>query len=183
MSTVAVSKLVRASVGEIWRAFTDLPARGRYLSTVETVEVLTPGPFGTGTRWRETRSLPDGTRVTEEYVVNEVVPRVLCAITSPGVGADYRITYRFTPVDVGRRRGGTVVTVVQDGGPTAPYGRFLALMFGGLAARSVESALRCDLADLAVAAQSLGADPTGRSAEPTGRPGGGTDKVVDGEAA
>ena len=79
MSTVAVSKLVQAPVGELWRVFTDLAARGRYLSTVESVEVLTPGPFGTGTRWLETRTLPDGTRVTEEFVVNEVVPRVLCA--------------------------------------------------------------------------------------------------------
>lgn len=159
MSTVAVSKLIQAPVGELWRAFTDLPDRGRYLSTVESVEVLTTGPFGTGTRWLETRSLPDGTRVTEEFVVNKVVPRVLCAITSPGVGADYRITYRFTPVDVGRRRGGTVVTVVQEGGPTAPYGRFLALMFGGLAARTVEGALRRDLADLAAAAAPTGDDP------------------------
>jgi hypothetical protein len=45
-----------------------------------------------------------------------------------------------------------MVTVVQDGAPTATGGRFLALVFGGLAARTVEGALRRDLDDLAAAA-------------------------------
>ena len=40
--------------------------------------------------------------------------------------------------------------------PTAPYGRVVALLLGGLAARAVEGALRRDLADLAVAAGALG---------------------------
>ena len=57
------------------------------------------------------------------------------------------------------------MTVVQDGGPTAPYGRFLALMFGGLAARTVEGALRRDLADLAAAAQPGGDDPPAKLAD------------------
>jgi hypothetical protein len=51
------------------------------------------------------------------------------------------------------------VTVVQEGSPTAPYGRFLALIFGGLAARTVEGALRQDLTDLAAAAERSGDDP------------------------
>jgi len=55
------------------------------------------------------------------------------------------MTYTFVPVLEGRHRGTTMVTVVQDGTPTAPAGRFLALVFGGLAARTVEGALRRDL--------------------------------------
>ncbi|WP_369916037.1 hypothetical protein [Plantactinospora sp. KBS50] len=43
--------------------------------------------------------------------------------------------------------------MIQEGGPTAAYGRLLALMFGGLAARTVEGALRRDLTDLAAAVQ------------------------------
>jgi hypothetical protein len=45
-----------------------------------------------------------------------------------------------------------MVTVVQDGAPTEKGGRFLALVFGGLAAMTVEGALRRDLDDLAAAA-------------------------------
>jgi len=157
MSTVAVTRLIDAPATHVWRVFTDLPARSGWLSTVEAIEVITPGPFGPGTAWRETRTMPDGTPVTEEFHVERVQPPERFTVTSPGIGASYRTSYTFTSVEVGRHRGRTLVTVVQEGTPVGPYGRLLALVFGGLAARTVEGALRRDLADLAaVAAQADG---------------------------
>ncbi|MDP9814535.1 SRPBCC family protein [Spirilliplanes yamanashiensis] len=152
MSTVAVSRLVDAPVDAVWRTFTDLGGRCEWMSTVNRVELLTRGPFGTGTVWRESRTMVDGDEVTEEFRVRECVAPERFVVASPGIGADYRMTYTFTPVDHGRHVGGTMVTVVQDGTPTARGGRFLALVFGGLAALTVEGALRRDLDDLAVAA-------------------------------
>jgi uncharacterized protein YndB with AHSA1/START domain len=152
MSTVTVTRLVDASVDAVWRTFTDLSGRCEWLSTVTRVELLTRGEFGTGTVWRETRTMVGGDEVTEEFRVRECVPPERFVVASPGIGADYRMTYTFTPVDHGRRRGSTMVTVVQHGAPTAPGGRLLALVFGGLAALTVESALRRDLDDLAAAA-------------------------------
>ncbi|MEU8229856.1 SRPBCC family protein [Actinoplanes sp. NPDC048791] len=152
MSTVAVTRLVEAPVAAVWRVFTDLPSRCERLSTVIAVELLTQGPFGAGTEWRETRTMADGTEITEEFRVDECVSPQRFVVSSPGIGAEYRMTYTFVPVLEGRHRGGTMVTVVQDGTPTAPAGRFLALVFGGLAARTVEGALRRDLEDLAAAA-------------------------------
>jgi hypothetical protein len=144
--------MVEAPVSAVWRAFTDLPSRRERLSTVIAVELLTRGPFGAGTVWRETRTMADGAEITEEFRVDECVVNERFVVTSPGIGAEYRMTYTFVPVLEGRHRGGTMVTVVQDGTPTAPAGRFLALVFGGLAARTVEGALRRDLDDLAAAA-------------------------------
>ncbi len=152
MSTVAVTRLVKAPVVEVWRVFTDLPRRSEWLSTVSRVEMLTRGPFGAGTVWRETRTMADGGQITEEFRVRECAVPERFVVTSPGIGADYRMTYTFVPVIEGRHRGGTMVTVVQDGSPTAPAGRLLALVFGGLAARTVEGALRRDLDDLAAVA-------------------------------
>ena len=152
MSTVGVTRLVEAPVAAVFGVFTDLPGRCALLSTVVAVEVLTKGPFGAGTVWRETRTMADGTEVTEEFRVDECVVPERFVVASPGIGADYRMTYTFVPVLEGRHRGTTMVTVVQDGTPTAPAGRFLALVFGGLAARTVEGALRRDLDDLAAAA-------------------------------
>jgi hypothetical protein len=152
MSTVAVTRLVQAPVAEVWRVFTDLPRRCEWLSTVTEVELLTRGPFGRGTVWRETRTMADGAKITEEFRVRECAIPEKFVVESPGIGADYRMTYTFVPVVEGRHRGGTMVTVVQDGTPTAPAGRFLAFVFGGLAARTVEGALRRDLDDLAAAA-------------------------------
>ena len=152
MSTVAVTRLVEAPISAVWRVFTDLPSRCERLSTVIAVELLTRGPFGAGTVWRETRTMADGAEITEEFRVDECVVPDRFVVTSPGIGAEYRMTYTFVPVLEGRHRGGTMVTVVQDGTPTAPAGRFLALVFGGPAARTVEGALRRDLDDLAAAA-------------------------------
>jgi len=152
MSTVAVTRLVQAPVAAVWQVFTDLPSRCDRLSTVIAVELLTRGPFDAGTVWRETRTMADGGEITEEFRVDECVIPERFVVTSPGIGAEYRMTYTFVPIIEGRHRGGTMVTVVQDGTPTAPAGRFLALVFGGLAARTVEGALRRDLDDLAAAA-------------------------------
>lgn len=152
MSTVAVTRLVERPVADVWRVFTDLARRCEWLSTVTRVDIAAPGPFGAGTVWRETRTMADGDDVTEEFRVLECAIPERFVVASPGIGADYRMTYTFAPVVDGRHRGGTMVTIVQDGTPTAPGGRLLAMVFGGLATRTVEGALRRDLDDLAAAA-------------------------------
>jgi uncharacterized protein YndB with AHSA1/START domain len=156
MSMVVVTRIIDAPASHVWRVFTDLHGRVGWLSTVDSVEVITEGPFGTGTTWRETRTISDGTRVTEEFRVEDAAPPGRFTVTSPGIGANYRMTYTFAPIEMGRHLSRTLATVVQEGAPTGPYGRFLALVFGGLAARTVEGALRRDLTDLAAVATGSG---------------------------
>ncbi|MFE9693490.1 SRPBCC domain-containing protein [Micromonospora sp. NPDC005806] len=151
MSTVTVSEFIEAQDVDVWRLLTDLPARAGWLSAVGAVDVLTSGEFGPGTVWCETRVRPDGTAEPEEFVVVEAVAPARLVLSSRGAGVDYRITWTLRTVER-RRRGRTEVTVEQEAVPTAAYGRMLALIFGGLAARAVEGALRRDLADLALAA-------------------------------
>lgn len=148
MSTVVVTRAVAAPIEGVWRIFTDLPGRAGWLSTVDSVEVMSGPLFGVGTGWRETREMADGGRVVEEFRVLECRPPECCVVASPGVGADYRMTYTFA-----RRRGHTTVTAVQEGGPVARSGRLLAAVLGGFAAEVSEGALRADLDDLAAAAE------------------------------
>ena len=152
MSTVAVTRLIEAPVAAVWNVCTDLARRHEWLTAVTRIEVRTPGPFGAGTVWRETRRMADGGEVTEEFRVDECTVQERFVVTSPGIGADYRMTYSFMPIVAGRHKGGTMITAIQDGNPTAPSGRFLALIFGGLAAETAEGALRRDLDDLAAVA-------------------------------
>jgi uncharacterized protein YndB with AHSA1/START domain len=151
MSTVSVTRAIPEGVELVWQVFTDLAGRPGWLSTVESVELDDQVAFGTGTRWRETRRLMGGELVTEELVVAEVRPDTFCVITSPGVGAEYRMTYTFAAIEVGRLRGGTTVTTRLEGIPQTMTSRFLSFFFGGLAARTVEGALREDLDALASA--------------------------------
>ncbi|WFE51428.1 MULTISPECIES: SRPBCC family protein [unclassified Micromonospora] len=151
MSTVAVTRIIEAHAVDVWRLLTDLPGRAARLSATGPIEVLTPGPFGPGTAWREERAQPDGGALSEEFLVVEALAPQRLVLVSSGAGVDYRITWTLRPVRR-RRRGCTAITVAQEAVPTDPYGRVVALLLGGLAARAVEVALRRDLADLAAAA-------------------------------
>jgi len=148
MSNVAVTEHVAAPASHVWDLLVDLSGRQRWMSTVESLEVLTDGDFGVGTRWRESHRL--GRRqVIEEYEVERCDPQELLVLSSPGRGADYRMSYRLSGEPAGRRSGGTVVTIEQEGHPTGSGGRILEWVLGGLAAQTVEGALRQELADLA----------------------------------
>ncbi|MET7876828.1 SRPBCC family protein [Micromonospora profundi] len=155
MSTVTVSGLIEAHAVDVWRLLIDLPGRAERLTVAGPVELLTPGPFGPGTAWREERAQPGGGTLTEEFLVVEALAPQRLVLCSSGAGADYRITWTLRPVRR-RRRARTAVTITQEAVPTDPYGRVVALLLGGLAARAVEVALRRDLADLAVAARATG---------------------------
>jgi uncharacterized protein YndB with AHSA1/START domain len=183
MSTVAVTRLVRAPIDRVWSVLTDLPARADWLSTVYSVEPLTTGDFGPGTVWRESRTMPDGDRVTEEFRVQECAPMERFVLSSPGTGADYRVTYTLAPIQAAtfapihtafaashanrfapgtsigtaaRFEPATQVAVVLEGTASGTVSRLLALVLGGFAASVVEGALRRDLADLAAAAAVAG---------------------------
>lgn len=153
MSTISVTRTIPAPAARVWRVCTDLPGRAGWLSTVDHVEVITAGELRAGSVWRETRHMPDGGRVAEEFRVEECEEGARFVVSSPGTGADYRMTYTFAPVEDGRRRGHTLVTVVQEGTPLAARGRWIALFLGGLAAAVSEGALRQDLHDLEIAAR------------------------------
>jgi uncharacterized protein YndB with AHSA1/START domain len=146
-STVTVERIIDAPVERVWSIFTDLAGRPQWLSTVESVEPLTSGVFGPGTAWRETRLVAEDVPVVEELRVVDADPPHSVTLASPGIGADYRMTYTFT-----RLKERTLVRIVLRGTPQGAASRVLAVLLGGLAARTVEGALRRDLEALAAAA-------------------------------
>jgi uncharacterized protein YndB with AHSA1/START domain len=156
MSRVVVTREIPASASEVWEIFTDLGGRGSWLSEVERVEIITDGPFGQGTRWRETRVDSRGQQVTEELVVTAMDPPKSCTIALAGSTAHNHLTYLFEPVEfahirVGPRRNGTTVSAVVEGRPHGIANRLLGFFLGGFAARTVEGSLRDELDALAAA--------------------------------
>ena len=57
MATVTVSNQIAAPVHRVFQYFTDLESEVPHVSGIKKIEMLTPGHFGLGTRWRETRDL------------------------------------------------------------------------------------------------------------------------------
>ncbi len=163
-----VTRTIAAPRSVVWEVFTDLASRRTWLSEVERIEILTPGPFGPGTRWRETREpgrpashgdprpRGEGRVVTEELVVTSAQPPSCLTMALAGSGSTSHLTYLFAPIEVGPHRGGTTVTAIVEGRPQGRAGRFLAFVLGGLDARTVEGALRDELDSLAAACEARG---------------------------
>lgn len=148
MRQVEVRRRVAAPVERVWALATDLPGAPRVLSGVEAVEVLTPGPFAVGTRWRETRTM-FGRSTTEEMWVTAVQPQRSYTVEATSSGAHYTSTFDFAPA----ADGGTDVMLRFGARPTNPAARVLAAITATLAGRSVSKALEGDLNDLARAAE------------------------------
>lgn len=147
MQDIRLTRHVAAPPERVWDLATDLARAPQTLSGVTRVEVLTPGPFAVGTRWRETRTML-GRDATEELAVTAVDAHRAYTVEAEASGAHYVSTFTFEP-----SAAGTDVTVTFGARATTGVARVLAALTGPLARRSVEKALRGDLEDLARAAE------------------------------
>ncbi|MFC5381216.1 SRPBCC family protein [Aquipuribacter nitratireducens] len=148
MSDVEVHRRVQAPVDEVWRIATDLESAPQVVRGIDAVEVLTPGPFGVGTRWRETRTM-FGRSATEEMTVSAVDPGRSYTVEATSSGVHYLSTFSFAPAG----EGATEATMTFGGRPTTRVAKVLGALTAPLATRSVEKALRADLDDIAAAAE------------------------------
>jgi hypothetical protein len=57
MATITVSEQIPAPLSVVFGRFTDLEGSPDRVSGIKAIELLTPGPFRLGTRWRETREV------------------------------------------------------------------------------------------------------------------------------
>jgi uncharacterized protein YndB with AHSA1/START domain len=148
MQDVEVRRHVAAPVQRVWDVATDLAGSPQVVRGIDAVEVLTPGPFGVGTRWRETRTMM-GRSATEEMTVTAVEPPRSYRVEAASRGAHYVSTFAFTP----SADGGTDVTTTFGGRPTSTVARVLGAVTAPLGRRAVTRALEQDLHDIAVAAE------------------------------
>ena len=148
MDDVEVRRHVAAPVERVWAVTTDLAGAPQVVRGIDAVEVLTPGGFGVGTRWRETRTMM-GRSATEEMTVTAVEPQRSYTTEAVRPGVRYSSRVAVTPA-VG---GGSDLSMTFGASPTSAVARVLAAVTGPLARRSVTRAMEQDLADIAAAAE------------------------------
>lgn len=139
-----------AAPAAVWAVLTDIPAAAAHLSGVDRIEVLTPGEYTTGYRWRETRTML-GKAVTEEMTVAVVDAPRRTVVEAESAGVQYYS--EFNLVDDGA--GGTVIRMTFTGELIDPtwLRRTAWRLMGGYGLRVASRAMQQDLADLAVAAE------------------------------
>lgn len=149
MPSVEAETLIAASPECVFEVATDLASLPETMSGIASVEVLSDGPFGEGTRWRETRILY-GRQATEEMWVTGFDPPRSYVVEAESHGAHYRTEITFVPEGDGTR-----ATFVFGARPLSLVARLFSVL-GGLMLKSVRKALEQDLEDLKRVAESAG---------------------------
>lgn len=147
--SIHLSRHVGATPEAVWGVLSDVRNAARTLSGVERVEVLSEGPYGVGTRWRETRTMM-GKSVTEEmWVTGADAPRS-SVIEAESAGTHYTTTFTITP-----EPGGSQLAMRFTAEMMSPsrLRRILWKVLGPIGIRASAKAMRTDLDDIAMAAE------------------------------
>lgn len=146
-----VTRHIQATPDQVWAVITDIPGSAATLSGVEAVQPLTDGPYGEGTRWKETRKMMGRSETVEMWVAQVEVPRSTTVKAVQG-GADYSTRFSLVP-----RAGGTDLTVTFGAHASNPSAamRVMMAVFGKFGLAMTRRALLKDLADIAAKAESL----------------------------
>ncbi len=143
---IEVGVEVAAPQAQVFEVFADLGRAAERISGIERVEILTPGPVGRGTRWRETRRM-FGKEDTVELAITAFEPPRSYAVEAHSCGAHFRSEFRFEA-----RPTGTAVTLTTVGRPVTLLARLLTPL-SCLMKGSMRKALQKDLDDLKRAAE------------------------------
>ena len=93
---IAVECFVEAPPDAAFSAAIDISNWPRFISGVQSVELLTPGPVAAGTRFRETRSI-FGRQASEDMTLAQIEPPRRFLLTAFNHGTAYRAEHLFAP--------------------------------------------------------------------------------------
>lgn len=148
---ISLTQHVNAPANKVWAVISDIPGSAATLSGVNAIQMLSDGPYGEGTRWKETRTMMGRSETVEMWVSQADPPRSTTVKALQG-GADY--TSRMTLAD---RDGGTDLTMTFGAELQNPsrMHKLAMAVFGKLGMRVTRKALAKDLAEIAAKAESL----------------------------
>ncbi len=147
MPGVTVQHLVKADPDTTFRVFADIPNTATMIAGIDSIEMLSEGPVGIGTRWRETRIMM-GKVATEEMWVTGFDPPRSYVVEAESHGTHYHSRYDFEPAE-----GGTRVTLRFEGRPQSIAAKLMTIV-GYLFMGQIRKMLAQDMADAAAHAES-----------------------------
>lgn len=96
MGQITVSKYINAPPERVFEVFADLPNAAGRVSAITRIEMLTDGPVGVGTRWRETR-LMFKKEATETIEITAFDPPRSYTTLANSCGCRYECSFHFEP--------------------------------------------------------------------------------------
>ncbi|MBU8868745.1 SRPBCC family protein [Paenarthrobacter aromaticivorans] len=149
--TTTLTQHINASPEKVWAVLSDIPGSAGTLSGINAIQMLSEGPYGEGTRWKETRTMM-GRQETVEMWVSETDPPRSTTVKALQGGADYT-----TGFNLNERDGGTDLTLTFDAKVLKPtlVSKVAMALFGKIGMSITRKALSKDLAEIAAKAESL----------------------------
>ena len=149
--TTSLTQHIHASPEKVWSVISDIPGSAATLSGIDSIQMLSEGPYGEGTRWKETRTMMGRSETVEMWVAQADPPRSTTVKALQG-GADY--TSRFS---LAERDGGTDLTLTFGADVVKPtaLSKIAMALFGKIGMSMTRKALAKDLAEIAAKAESL----------------------------
>ena len=151
MAKFSVSQQVDSPVETVFNIASDFPNAPDHIPDILRIEMLTEGPVGIGTRFKETRIM-FGREATEEMEVIAFEPNKLYTLAADSCGARFESTLYFRPNSSG--------TEIEMETRTQAVSLFAKLMspLGFLMAGTMKKCLQKDLQGVKSAAETkLGA--------------------------
>ena len=139
MSTITVSTNVAAPLEEVFEVYTQLDKAVERIPDIVSLEMLTDGPFGVGTRWRETRVMFKK-EATEEMWVTGFDPPRSYTVEAESNGMKYSTLFKFDADG-----NGTKVTWDFSGTPQSFGSKLMSPIFGVLFGGVMKKCMRRDL--------------------------------------
>lgn len=146
MAGCTISAQIAAPVAKVFQLASDAPNWAGRIKGITKVEMLTDGPVGVGTRFRETRRM-FGKNATEEMEFTAFEPNRGYTLGCQSCGCQYASTFRFEEAD-----GGTRVTMDFDAKPLLFFAKLMSPL-GWLMMGSMKKCIQRDLDDLKALAE------------------------------
>lgn len=139
MATITVSIPVPAPIERVFEVFTELDKAVERIPSIVSLEVLSEGPFGEGTRWRETRVMFKKEAIEEMWVTGFEPPRSY-NVEAESHGSLYSTKYTFEPDGDGTR-----VTWAFTGTPISLGAKIMGPIFNVLLKGTMKKCMLDDL--------------------------------------
>jgi hypothetical protein len=142
MKPIVVSEIIDASAEAVFAAATDLPHAAERIKGITKIEMLTDGPVGVGTRWRETRVM-FGREAAETMWITEFQPPRRYVVEARSHGTHYLTPITVEPLEPGRSK----ITMSFGAKPESLMAKIMMTLFAGMAGK-IARCLHDDLRDI-----------------------------------
>ena len=115
MASIIVSTHVSAPLESAFEVYTDIEKAEERIPAITELEMLSEGPFGNGTRWRETRVIMKK-EATEEMWVTGFDPPRSYTVEAQSHGMLYETLFQFEPEGDGTKVSWTFESTPQTFG-------------------------------------------------------------------